>query len=162
MISLPRVLRAFGVTVFVLLLLAACGPAMRPTILTENKAGEVLQMKEVEKTGDRADIPQGEKEKDVVTTSWTHAGGNVAKVTTAKKGLFGKRQVYYNCSNCHKQSLDQLGVKTEQPKRSWYHWPLITLEALALVACIAALLYLRGLLAPVLTVIKGIFKWRQK
>ncbi len=140
------------IAIFMIFIISACAP-VRPVILTENRSGEVLQMKEIEKTGSRGDIPQGEKAKNAVTTSFTHAGGNVGKVTTTKK-LFGKPQVYYNCANCHKQSLEQLGIKTEQPENPWYHWPLIWLEGLALVICIIALLYLRGVLSPILKLFK--------
>ena len=129
--------RAFS-GIICICLIASCRSLPAPVVVTETAGGEALTMQEVQKTGDRDDVPTGEKAPDVVSTaSYSHAGGKIAKVTVTKKrwNPWATPKVYFNCIDCHRQTPQELGLEVEQPKDPWYKWPLMLL-AISVIALV--------------------------
>jgi hypothetical protein len=131
-----RVLCAFAV-----ISAFGCHSAIIHPISTKTELGQPVTMTEPQRTGDPKNIPAGVKRKDIKAHWKTKSG---AENWVDKKG-----NVYQN-----EQAQQENATPPDIPARPWYFWPAWGLAFFLTGALIILLLYLRGLLAPVLKLFK--------
>jgi hypothetical protein len=156
-------MKKFLLVLFTIFLLTACAPKLVPETQTRTRAGETIVAARVQRTADKNDAPAGDGKLLAIIETKT-ASGEIAKSYITQEPfnplhpLRERTRIYQN--EAAKQSAPATGGVV-LPKFPWYHWPLICFEWFAVVAGIVALLYLRGLLAPVIASLKGLL-WLRK
>ena len=147
-----------------LIILSGCAGKHAPLIQAETKAGDIITQTEIQRTADKNDIPAVDGTLLAIVETTT-ATGETAKTYLVQKKFdllhpFKKRTKAYQNDAAKKASPATGGAVL--PELPWYHWPLIWMEWFALIACIIVILYLKGLLTPVMTFFKGLLKCRPK
>jgi hypothetical protein len=137
-------------------MIAACMPRIVPEIQTQTKAGETITETPIQRTADKNDVPPGDGKLLVIIPTMTESG-ELAKTYITQEPfnpLHPFRQRLKVRQNAAAKKASPATGGAVLPKIPWYHWPLVYIEWISLLACIIGLLYLRGLLAPVIRLFK--------
>jgi len=102
--------RAILCLMFAFLFFAACRSLPAP-VLTEDRGGEALVKREIQRTGSRSDVPAGVKPRNVVATVKLKSGGEIT---------IDKKDNYYLDKEAEKVVEDVV-----KPKAPWWKWPVI-------------------------------------
>lgn len=134
--------RTFMLAIFAVVLFS-CSHT-RPIVEMHTVAGDLVQMIEPQRIGDRADVPVGVNPEHVIGQVKTKDG---AIITFVKKP-FHEAEIYQN------QEAVKEEIKTVLPKRPWYYWPIRVLILIAFLAVVVLIVYLKNLLGPVIGFLK--------
>jgi len=138
-------MKRIAIIVFICACILSCSH-VRPAVEVKTVAGEIVQMIDLQRTGDRADVPVGVNPEHVIAQVKTKEGGMI----TVVKKPFHDAEIFQN------QEAIKEEMKTVLPARPWYYWPVRILIGLAILAGIIFLLYLRGMLSGIIGFLKRI------